>query len=92
MLSRFFIENLAAQGYLDISYIALIVWAVVLEVERPRRGTVVFLTLAAAGLLRPDAWVLSGAYWLWCSWRADNRTRAALSRAGRDRAGGVGRP
>ncbi len=38
VLSRFFLENLAAQGYLDISYVALIVWAVVLEVERPRRG------------------------------------------------------
>ncbi len=68
VLSRFFVENLAAQGYLDISYVALIVWALVLEVERPRRGTVVFLTLAAAGLLRPDAWVLSGVYWLWCAW------------------------
>jgi hypothetical protein len=70
MLSRFFDENLAAQGYLDISYIALIVWAVALEVEKPRRGTVVFLLLAAAGLLRPDAWVLSGVYWLWCAWPA----------------------
>lgn len=75
LLSRFFVENLAAQGYLDISYVALVVWAVVFEVERPRRGPLVFLTLAAAGLLRPDAWVLAGAYWLWCSWRADNRTR-----------------
>ncbi len=75
LLSRFFVENLAAQGYLDISYVALVLWAVVLELERPRRGWPVFLTLAAAGLLRPDAWVLSGAYWLWCSWRADNRTR-----------------
>jgi hypothetical protein len=75
VLSRFFVENLAAQGYLDISFVALIVWAAVLEVESPRRGKVVLLTLAAAGLLRPDAWVLSGAYWLWCSWRADNRTR-----------------
>jgi hypothetical protein len=75
VLSRFFVENLATQGYLDISYVALIVWAIVLEVERPRRGTAVLLTLAAAGLLRPDAWVLSGVYWLWCSWRADNRTR-----------------
>src|SRR6476646_3015429 len=26
LLSRFFLENLAAQGYLDISYIALILW------------------------------------------------------------------
>jgi|HubBroStandDraft_2_1064218.scaffolds.fasta_scaffold00101_19 hypothetical protein len=76
LLSRFFIENLAAEGYLDISYVALIVWAVVFELERPRRGAPVFLTLAAAGLLRPDAWVLSGVYWLWCSWRADNATRA----------------
>jgi hypothetical protein len=75
VLSRFFVENLAAQGYLDISYIALIVWAIVLEIERPRRGTPVFVALAAAGMLRPDAWVLSGAYWLWCSWPADNRTR-----------------
>jgi len=75
LLSRFYIENLAAQGYLDITYIALILWAVVLEVERPRRGTPVFVVLAAAGLLRPDAWVLSGVYWLWCSWRADTRSR-----------------
>ena len=46
-----------------------------LEAERPRRGTPVFLLLAAAGLLRPDAWVMAGVYWLWCSWRAENRTR-----------------
>jgi hypothetical protein len=81
VLSRFFIENLAAQGYLDISYVALIVWAIVFEVQRPRRGTPVFVLLAAAGLLRPDAWVLSGAYWLWCVWprhgeaSIDNRRR-----------------
>jgi len=68
VLSRFFVENLAAQGYLDISYVALIVWAIVFEVERPRRGAPVFVTLAAAGLLRPEAWVLSGVYWLWCAW------------------------
>ncbi|HTR89647.1 MAG TPA: hypothetical protein VMG62_06015 [Solirubrobacteraceae bacterium] len=66
VLSRFFVENLAAQGYLDITYLALIVWAVALEVQRPRRGVVVFGLLAAAGLLRPDAWALSGVYWLWC--------------------------
>jgi hypothetical protein len=82
VLSRFFVENLAAQGYLDISYVALIVWAVVFEVQRPRRGALVLLTLAAAGLLRPDAWVLSGVYWLWCAWprrgeaaSIDNRRR-----------------
>jgi len=75
VLSRFFLENLAAQGYLDISYLALIVWAVVMEAEKPRRGTPVLLALAAAGLLRPDAWVLAGVYWLWCAWPAQNRAR-----------------
>src|SRR6201997_1541496 len=75
LLSRFFVENLAAQGYLDISYIALIVWAIVLEVQRPRRGAAVLALLALAGLLRPDAWVLSGAYWLWCLPGAERRTR-----------------
>ncbi len=75
VLSRFFVENLAAQGYLDISYVALVVWATALEVERPRRGPLVFALLAAAGLLRPDAWVLSGIYWLWCAWPADTSTR-----------------
>jgi hypothetical protein len=80
VLSRFFLENLAAQGYLDISYVALIVWAVVMEVERPRRGTPVLVALAAAGLLRPDAWVLAGVYWLWCSWRADADHRSASTR------------
>lgn len=87
MLSRFFDENLAAQGYLDISYVALVVWALALEVGRPRRGTLVFVLLAAAGLLRPDAWVLSGAYWLWCAWpdlknflRGKRPERARVSR------------
>ena len=75
LLSRFFVENLAAQGYLDITYIALIVWAVALEVQRPRRGGAVLVLLALAGLLRPDAWVLSGAYWLWLLPRTSNRTR-----------------
>ena len=79
------------QGYLDISYLALIIWAVVLEAERPRRGTPVFLLLAAAGLLRPDAWVMAGAYWLWCSWRADNRDPPSLPGPGGDRAARVGR-
>ncbi|HEX3909431.1 MAG TPA: glycosyltransferase family 39 protein [Solirubrobacteraceae bacterium] len=82
VLSRFFLENLAAQGYLDISYVALIVWAVVLEVEKPRRGRPVLGLLALAGLLRPDAWLLAGAYWLWCVWptkanRISMRKRAA---------------
>jgi hypothetical protein len=64
--TRFDFPFLAARAYIDIPYLALIVWAVALEAERPRRGTPVFVLLAAAGLLRPEAWLLSGLYWLWC--------------------------
>ncbi len=79
MLTRLFDANLAAEGYLDITYLALIVWAAALEVGRRRRGTAVFALLAAAGLLRPDAWVLSGLYWLWCAWPADVGARRRLA-------------
>src|SRR5947209_8402085 len=45
--------------------VALIVWAAVLEVRRPRRGWPVLLLLALAGLLRPEAWLFIAVYWLW---------------------------
>jgi hypothetical protein len=77
VLSRFFIESLALQGYLDLTYAALVVWAAALELRRPRRGWSVLALLCAAGLLRPEAWLLSGAYWLWCAWRVPPRVRLA---------------
>lgn len=77
-LSRFFVENLALQGFLDVTYAALVVWAVALEVQRPRRGAPASALLCAAGLLRPEAWLLSGVYWLWCSWSAGASLRARL--------------
>ncbi|HXW58609.1 MAG TPA: glycosyltransferase family 39 protein, partial [Solirubrobacteraceae bacterium] len=92
VLTRFYVENLAAQGYLDVSYVALLVWAIVLEIERPRRGPVVLLLLAAAGLLRPDAWALSGVYWLWCVWPSGAQAeRVAGASAGSRAADGPGR-
>src|SRR4051812_30059420 len=66
LCSRFDFPFLAARAYIDIPYLALIVWAVALEAGHRRRGTPVFALLAAAGLLRPEAWLLSGLYWLWC--------------------------
>jgi hypothetical protein len=65
LLSRLDYGFLAARGYIDVPFLALVVWAAALEAERPRRGGVVFALLAAAGLLRPEAWLLSGAYALW---------------------------
>jgi hypothetical protein len=69
--TRFDFPFYAARGYIDIAYMALVVWAAVLEARRPRRGVPVFLLLAAAGLLRPEAWLMAGLYWLWTAWRAD---------------------
>jgi hypothetical protein len=66
LCTRFDFPFLAARAYIDIPYLALIVWAVALEAQTRRRGTPVFVLLAAAGLLRPEAWLLSGLYWLWC--------------------------
>jgi hypothetical protein len=66
LCTRFDFPFLAARAYIDIPYLAFVVWAAALEAARPRRGTPVFLLLAGAGLLRPEAWLLSGLYFLWC--------------------------
>ncbi|MEA2291220.1 MAG: hypothetical protein QOF17_240 [Solirubrobacteraceae bacterium] len=76
LLTRFDFTFLAARGYIDVPYMALVVWAAVLEAARPRRGAPVLLLLAAAGLLRPEGWVLAGLYWLWLVPRATWRQRA----------------
>ena len=70
LLTRFDFGFLAARGYIDIPYMALVVWAAALEAARPRRGTAVFVLLALAGMLRPEGWVLAGAYFLWMAWPA----------------------
>ena len=71
-MTRFDFPFLAARGYIDIPYLAVVVWAAVIELRAPRRHPVVVLAmLAAAGLMRPEAWVLAGLYWLWIVLRAD---------------------
>ncbi|HEX8207880.1 MAG TPA: hypothetical protein VF587_17580 [Solirubrobacteraceae bacterium] len=85
VLSRLDFPFYAARGYIDIAYMALVVWAAVLEARRPRRGTSVLLMLAVAGMLRPEAWLISGLYFLWVAWPADWGTRvkfAALAALG----------
>jgi len=68
LLSRFDFAFLAARGYIDIPYMALVVWALVLEVQKPRRGTLVFVLLALSGMLRVEGWLLAAAYWVWICW------------------------
>lgn len=66
LLTRFDYPFLAARGYIDISYLAVVMVAAVIEARAPRqRPVLVLVLLAAAGLMRPEAWLLAGLYWLW---------------------------
>lgn len=69
LITRFDFPFLAARAYIDVPYLALVIWAVVLEVGRPGRGGIVWLLLLGAGLLRPEAWILLGLYGLWLAIR-----------------------
>ncbi len=85
LMTRFDYPFLAARGYIDIPYMALVVWAATLEARHPRRGIPVLLLLAFAGMLRPEAWFLAAMYFVWVSWRASWRDRfifAALAALG----------
>jgi hypothetical protein len=68
VLTRPAIMRDALLGYQDVPFAALVIGAVLLEARRPRRGTAVLVVLGLAGLLRPEAWVLSGLYVLYL-WR-----------------------
>ena len=62
--SSFSLLLLAARGYVDVPFLALVFWAAVrVAEERDDRGTMALLVLA--GLLRPEAWVLAGLFALW---------------------------
>jgi hypothetical protein len=75
--SSFALLLYAARAYVDEPFLALVLWAAALEAERVESGPpthrgrrAVWILLVLAGLLRPEAWVLGGGYWLWLSWRA----------------------
>lgn len=85
LCTRFDFPFLAARGYIDVSYLAAVIWAAALEAERPRRGTPVFVLLFLAAMMRPEAWLLCGLYFLWMfpgsSWKRRG-VYAALTWAG----------
>jgi hypothetical protein len=67
-------------GYQDLPFAVLVIGAVLLEERRPHRGAAVLALLALAGLLRPEAWVLSGLYWLYL-WRGSTPVERAKTAA-----------
>jgi hypothetical protein len=79
LLTRLDFPYLAARGYVDIAYLAILLWGAVAEVERPRRGGIVWVAIALCGLLRPEAWVLAGLYAAYLGWNASWARRARLA-------------
>jgi hypothetical protein len=77
LLTRVPILSYGVRAYVDVPYLLLVLSALLVEARRRRAGAPVLVLLALAGLLRPEAWVFSGAYWLYLmySWRVDARVR-----------------
>lgn len=73
------IFELAVRTNGDVVFAALVAAALALEVTQPRRARPVLAVLALAGLLRPEAWLLAGAYWMYVAPRAPGRERVALA-------------
>lgn len=64
ILTRPAFDRNALATYQDVPFVMFVIWALLLEVRQPRRGWPVLTLLTLAGLLRPEAWVLAGLYWL----------------------------
>jgi len=72
-----FLSN-GLRAYVDLPYIALCLGALTVEAKRPRAGWPVLALLVPAGLLRPEAWLFAGVYWLWLAFdlrRVEGRWR-----------------
>jgi hypothetical protein len=70
LLTRRPVLDFGARAYVDIPYLVLVLGALLVETRRPRAGAPVLVLLAAAGLIRPEAWLFSAAYVLWLrEWR-----------------------
>jgi hypothetical protein len=70
----------AVRAFVDVPFLAAVVWAGALGVGRwtldrgPRRSAVLAMALlAVAGLLRPEAWLLAALWWLWTIRDSDRR-------------------
>jgi hypothetical protein len=65
LLTRVPILSRGVRAYVDVPYLLLVLGALILETRRRRAGAPALALLALAGLLRPEAWVFSGLYWLY---------------------------
>ena len=88
VLTREPILSNGVRAYVDIPYIALVLAALLVETKRPRAGWPVLALLALAGLLRPEAWLFSGAYVIYLAYtRFAPSTIETLQAANRSKSG-----
>ena len=80
-VTRVPVLSYGVRAYLDVPYVALVLGALLVETRRPRAGAPVLALLALAGLLRPEAWVFSGLYWLYLLGLLPGRLRRLLPAA-----------
>ena len=69
-ITRVRLLSYGVRAYIDIPYLLLVLGALLVEsrhrrLHRAPAGAPVLALLALAGLLRPEAWVFSGLYWLY---------------------------
>jgi hypothetical protein len=65
LITRTPILSYGVRAYVDVPFLALALSALLVEARRPRAGVPVLALLAAAGLLRPEAWAFSAVYWVY---------------------------
>jgi len=53
------------RAYIDLPYMVLCLAALLIETRRPKSGWAVLVLLTLAGLLRPEAWLFAGFYFLY---------------------------
>jgi hypothetical protein len=75
LVTRGLLVRETQQAIVDVPFLALVTAALVAELRHPRLGLHVPLLLFAAGLLRPEAWLLGAA---WLVWAAQGRPLRAL--------------
>jgi hypothetical protein len=77
LMTRVPILSYGVRAYVDVPYLLFVLGALIVETRRRRAGAPVLALLALAGLLRPEAWVFSGLYWLYLALPTARALRSA---------------
>ena len=64
-ITRVPVLSYGVRAYVDIPFVLLVLAALLVESRHRCAGAPVLALLALAGLLRPEAWAVSGLYWLY---------------------------